>query len=118
MRSFRQRRFSSIYFVLVVLIAAPCAGYAMETADVDRADSYRVISAEQKPTFVAYAKRQNMRPSSSIDRVSVGDTLPDFGVTYYVLPLIYGHPFYRCAAVGRQMVIVDRFSGVVVQVLD
>src|SRR5579859_2556634 len=90
MRSFRKKRFSSIYFVLALLTAASGAGYAMETMDVDRADSYGVISEEQQPAFLAYAKRQNMKRSSSIDRVSVGDTRPDFGITYYVLPLSYG----------------------------
>jgi hypothetical protein len=118
MRSFHPRRYCSTYFVLVVLIGMLGAGYSLETANADRADSYSVISEQQKPAFLAYAKRQNIRQSPSTDRVSVGDTLPGFGVTYYALPLRYGHPFYRYAAVEKQIVIVDRFSGVVVQVLD
>lgn len=104
----------------MVVPIATLAGYAMETAEADRTGSGKaaVISEDQKPTFLAYVKRQNMQPSQSINRVSVGDKIPDFGITYYVLPLSYGRPFYRCAAIGTQIVIVDRFSGVVVQVLD
>jgi hypothetical protein len=119
MKSLRRRRSASTYAVVVVL-AATLAGYAMETAEADRTGSGKaaIISEDQKPAFLAYLKRQNMQPSLPINRVSVGDRVPDFGIIYYVLPLSYGRPFYRCAAVGTQIVIVDRFSGVVVQILD
>lgn len=117
MKLLRQRRSASTYAALIILITA-LAGYAIETAEADHSSEGTVISEDQKPVFLAYAKRQKMQPSLSIDRVSVGDKIPDSGITYYVLPLSYGHPFYRYASVGPDIVIVDRFSGVVVQVLD
>jgi hypothetical protein len=119
MKFLRHGRSASTYAVLAVLIAAS-AGYAMETAEANHTSSSKaaVISEDQKPAFLATMKRQNMQPSQSINRVSVGDRVPDFGITYYMLPLSYGRPFYRCAAVGGQIVIIDRFSGLVVQVLD
>jgi hypothetical protein len=119
MKLLLQRRSASTYGALIILITA-LVGYAIETAEADHTDSGNgaVISEDQKPTFLAYAKRRNMQPSLSIDRVAIGDQLPDVGITYYVLPLSYGHPFYRYASVGANIVIVDRFSGVVVQVLN
>jgi hypothetical protein len=76
-----------------------------------------VIAVDQKPTFLAYVKRHQMR-SRLVDRVAVGDILPDSGVTYYDIPLHYGAPFYRCAVIGEEVVIADPRSGRVVQVLD
>ena len=117
MKLLRQRRSGSTYAALIVLITA-LVGYAIETAEADHSSKGTVISEDQKPAFLAYAKRQKMQRSQSVDRVSVGDRIPDSGITYYVLPLGYGHPFYRYASVGPDIVIVDRFSGVVVQDLD
>jgi hypothetical protein len=76
-----------------------------------------VIAVDQKPTFLAYVKRHQMR-SRLVDRVAVGDILPDSGVTYYDIPLHYGAPFYRCAVIGEQVVIADPRSGRVIQVVD
>jgi hypothetical protein len=117
MRALRRSSPASTYFILVVLIVG--SGYAVEIAKADHPDRDEdiVISADEKSAFIAYAKRQNMRPASSADHASVGDVLPSFGVTYYALPLRYGHPFYRCAAIGVTIVIVDRSSRVVVQIL-
>jgi hypothetical protein len=118
MRLLDQRRGASTYVVLLALISG--VGYAMATADEYWADGRKdvVIPDEQKTEFFAYVRRRNIHPSSFTRRVAVGDRLPDFGITYYVLPILYGHPFYRYAFVGPQIVIVDRFSGAVVQVLD
>ena len=116
MKLLRRRKNAPIYVVLLALVAVSGVGYAMATAEENRADV--VISEEQKTEFIEYVKGKKIQPSSLTARVSVGDTLPDTGITYYVLPLGYGYPFYRYACVGTQIVIVDRFSGAVVQVLD
>jgi hypothetical protein len=118
MRLLRQRRSASTYVILLAMIFG--VGYAMATADEYWADGRTevVIPEEQKTEFFAYVRRRNIQPSSFTGRVAVGDRLPDFGVTYYVLPIRYGHPFYRYASVGPQILIVDRLSGAVVQVLD
>jgi hypothetical protein len=117
MRAKRRSSPASTYLTLIVLIVG--GGYAVEIAKADHSDHSGdvVISADEKAAFLAYVKRQNMRPASSIDHASVGDVLPGFGVTYYALPLRYGHPFYRCVSIGAQIVIVDRSSGVVIQIL-
>ena len=113
------QRTSSVAYLVVIIITSG-ASYAMGSASADHANSPSavVISDEQKPAFLAYARRQNIQSSSSVERTSVGDTLPDVGVTYYTLPLRYGHPFYRYAAIGKHVVVVDQFSGAVIQVLD
>jgi len=118
MRLLRQRRRASTYVVLLALISG--VGYTMATADEYWADGRKdvVIPEEQKTEFFAFVRRRNIHPSSFTGRVAVGDRLPDFGITYYVLPIRYGHPFYRYASVGPQIVIVDRFSSAIVQVLD
>jgi hypothetical protein len=118
MRALRRSNPASTYLILIVLIVG--GGYAVEIAKADHSDRSgdAVITADEKAAFLTYIKRQNMRPASSIDHASIGDVLPDFGITYYALPLRYGHPFYRCVSIGAQIVIVDRSSGVVVQILS
>ena len=120
MRLLCQRRGASTYAILLTLIVVSGTCYAMATADEDRPDGRAVvvISEHLKTEFLAFVRRQKIKPSSFSARVSVGDRLPEFGITYYLLPLGYGYPFYRYASVGTQIVIVDRFSGDVIQVLD
>jgi hypothetical protein len=77
-----------------------------------------VITFDQKPAFLAYVKRQQMHSNLSVKRVSVGDVLPDSGVTYYDIPLRYGAPFYRCVVIGEKAVIADPGTGRVIQVVD
>jgi hypothetical protein len=117
MRALRRSRPASTYLLLTVVIVG--GGYAVQIAKADHQDRGGdiVISADEQAAFLAYVKRQYMRPASSIDHASVGDVLPGSGVTYYTLPLRYGHPFYRCVSIGAQIAIVDRTSGVVVQIL-
>jgi hypothetical protein len=119
MSAIRRRTYVSSYLIPAIVIVGSSSLYAVESASssrqIDGGDV--IITEDEKPAFLAYAKRQNMRPASSIDRTSVGDVLPRFGIAYYILPLRFGSPSYRCAAVGTQIIIVDRSSGVVVQVL-
>jgi hypothetical protein len=45
-----------------------------------------VITVDQRPTFLAYAKKLQMS-DLSLESVSVGDVLQDSGVKYYDIPL-------------------------------
>jgi hypothetical protein len=91
------------------------AAYAVETSGAR--DEAAVVTEAEKADFLSYVHRQKIRPASSVLHASPGDVLPDFGVTYYAIPLHYGHPFYRIAAIGSEVVIVDRFNNEVVQVV-
>jgi hypothetical protein len=77
-----------------------------------------VITVDQKPAFLAYVKRHQMHSDLLVNRVSVGQVLPDYGVIYYDIPLRYGAPFYRCVVIGEQVVIADPSTGRVIQVID
>lgn len=59
-----------------------------------------------------------MQSDPRLERVSVGDLLPELSARYYEIPLRYGAPFYRCAVIGEEAVIVDPSTGRVIQVLD
>ena len=48
-----------------------------------------------------------MLSDPDLKRVSVGDILSDSGVKYYGIPLRYGAPFYRCAVIADEVVIVE-----------
>jgi hypothetical protein len=81
-------------------------------------DGAEVITVDQKPAFLAYVKRHQMHSDLLVNRVSVGQVLPDYGVIYYDIPLRYGAPFYRCVVIGEQVVIADPSTGRVIQVID
>lgn len=76
------------------------------------------ISAYQKPEFLAYVRRQKVQSDPQLKRMSVGDVLPDSGVRYFEIPLRYGAPFYRCAIIRGDVVIVDPSTDRVIQVID
>jgi Protein of unknown function (DUF1236) len=59
-----------------------------------------------------------MHSNPLVKRVSVGDLLPDSGVTYYDILLRYGAPFYRCVVIGEKTVIADPSTGRIIQVVD
>ena len=110
--------------VIFACVAALGASYAQNafsgspngSSDSDGAEV--VIIVDQKPAFLDYVKRQQMRSGPLIGRVSVGDILPDSGVRYYDIPLRYGAPFYRCVVIGDEVVIADPSTGRVVQVVN
>ena len=86
-------------------------------------DAGDVISASQKPEFLAYVKRRQTQSdpqlaNPGLKRVSVGDVLPDSSVRYYGIPLRYGAPFYRFVVIGEEAVIVDPSTGRIIQVID
>jgi Protein of unknown function (DUF1236) len=99
------------------------AGYALDSTSLflngttSSEGSEAVIVADQRSAFLAYVRRRKMQTDPQIKRVSVGDTLPDWGVRYYEIPLRYGAPFYRCVVIGEEVVIADPSTGRVIQVV-
>jgi hypothetical protein len=59
-----------------------------------------------------------MRSASLIERVSVGDVLPQEGVTYYDIPFYFGVGLYRCAVIAGKAAIVDPRTDRVVEVIE
>jgi Protein of unknown function (DUF1236) len=52
------------------------------------------------------------------DRVIVGTTLPDMGVTYYDVPQTFGATPYRYTVVNGETVLVEPRSRRIVQVIE
>ena len=65
-----------------------------------------------------YVRRRQVQSDPQLKRMSVGDVLPDSGVRYLGIPLRYGAPFYRCAIIGGDVVIVDPSTSRVIQVIE
>jgi hypothetical protein len=82
--------------IFACLAAASGASYALDVSsgfrkgETGSKGSDVVITGDQTPAFLAYVKRQKMRPDPLFKPVSVGDVLPDSGVRYYEIPLYYG----------------------------
>ena len=111
----------AVIFACVVALGASYAQNALNgspNGSRESNDREVVIIVDQKPAFLDYVKRQQMRSGLLTSRVSVGDILPDSGVRYYDIPLRYGAPFYRCVVIGDEVVIADPSTGRVVQVVD
>jgi len=110
--------------ILVSLATLLDAGYALDATAVfhDRRkgseDPEVVIAVNQKSAFLAYVVRRQIPSAPQLKRVSVGDTLPDFAVRYYNIPLRYGAPFYRWSVIGEEVVIADPTTGRVIQVVE
>ncbi len=120
----RKRR---MFKILILASAATVlsASYAFDATSrrETRTGAGDVISASQKPEFLAYVKRRQMQSDPQLTdpqlkRVSVGDVLPDSSVRYYGIPLRYGTPFYRFVVIGEEAVIVDPSTGRIIQVID
>ena len=103
---------------VAVALGASYAQNALSESRDGTSGSDVVVTVEQKPAFLAYVNRHQMHSDLFVKHVSVGDVLPESGVTYYDLPLRYGAPFYRCAVVGEKVVIADPSTGRVIQVVD
>jgi hypothetical protein len=83
-----------------------------------RAKEDSVIGTNQRPAFLAYVERRQMPSASLVERVSVGDVLPQSGVTYYDIPLYFGAGLYRCAVIAGKAAIVDPRTDRVVEVIE
>jgi uncharacterized protein DUF1236 len=76
------------------------------------------IAVEQRPAFREYVVRERVPTYTVPDRVIVGATLPDLGVTYYDVPQSFGPTRYRYTVVNGRTVLVEPRSRRIVQVID
>jgi hypothetical protein len=76
------------------------------------------IALEQRPAFREYIVRERVPIYTVPDRVIVGATLPDVGVTYYDVPQTFGATPYRYTVVNGRTVLVEPRSRRIVQVID
>jgi Protein of unknown function (DUF1236) len=76
------------------------------------------IAVEQVPAFREYVVRERVPVYTVPERVIVGTTLPDVGVTYYDVPQTFGATPYRYTVVNGQTVLVEPRSRRIVQVIN
>lgn len=76
------------------------------------------IIAEQRPAFREYVVRERVPAFTIPDRVEIGVTLPEAGVTYYDVPQRFGSTPFRYTVVNGQTVLVEPRSRRIVQVID
>lgn len=76
------------------------------------------IAVERRPAFREYVVRERVPTYTIPERVIVGGTLPEAGITYYDVPETYGPSTYRYTVVNGRTVLVDPRSRRVVQVID
>ena len=77
-----------------------------------------IIAEEQLPVFRRYVVEERLPSYAVPDRVIVGATLPEAGVTYYDVPERFGATTYRYTIVNDRTVLVDPRSRRIMQVLD
>jgi hypothetical protein len=76
------------------------------------------IPLEQRPAFREYVVRERVPTYTVPERVIVGATLPDMGVTYYDVPQSFGPTPYRYTVVNGEPVLVEPRSRRIVQVIE
>jgi hypothetical protein len=108
---------------LGVALGSPIAASAQSSGvTVGRApvviDSGPAIAVEQRPAFRDYVVEQRVPAFSIPDRVIVGATLPETGVTYYDVPQRFGATTYRYTVVNGATVLVEPRSRRIVEVMD
>ena len=77
-----------------------------------------IIADEQLPVFRRYVVEERLPSFAIPDRVVVGSTLPEVGVTYYDVPERFGATTYRYTIVNDRTVLVDPRSRRIMQVVD
>jgi hypothetical protein len=107
---------------LCVAIGSPLAVQAQSEVTVGRApvvvEGGPAIAVEQRPAFREYVVEQRVPAFHIPDRVVVGATLPETGVTYYDVPQRFGATTYRYTVVNGETVLVEPRSRRVIEVLD
>jgi hypothetical protein len=107
---------------LGVTLGAPIAAQAQSGITVGRApvvvDGGPTITVEQRPAFRDYVVEQRVPAFRIPDRVVVGATLPESGVTYYDVPQRFGATTYRYTVVNGETVLVEPRSRRIVEVMD
>ncbi len=76
------------------------------------------ITVDERPAFREYVVRERVPTYTVPDRVVVGATLPDVGVTYYDVPQSVASTPYRYTVVNDKTVLVEPRSRRIVQVID
>lgn len=76
------------------------------------------IADDLRPRFREYVVQENVPNYTVPDRVVVGTTLPESGVTYYDVPQQYGANRYRYSRVNGQYILVEPRTRRIVQVIE
>lgn len=107
---------------LGVALGTPIAASAQSSVTVGRApvvvDGGPTIAVEQRPAFRQYVVQERVPAFTVPDRVVVGATLPEAGITYYDVPQRFGATTYRYTVVNGETVLVEPRSRRIVEVLD
>ncbi len=107
---------------LGVAIGTPVAAQAQADVTIGRAPAVvergPTIITEQRPAFREYVIEQRVPAFTVPDRVVVGTTLPETGITYYDVPQRFGATTYRYTVVNGETVLVEPHSRRIVEVLD
>lgn len=106
----------SAYAQGVTVGVAPSTGVVVSTPV--EVDANGGIAYEQRPAFREYVVRERVPTYTIPERVIVGSTLPDDGVTYYDVPQQFGATPYRYTVVNGETVLVEPRSRRIMQVLD
>lgn len=108
-------------------LGAPLAAQAQETTmGVARNGQAVIVSdndpdgitVDRRPAFREYVVRERVPTYTVPERVVVGTTLPDAGVTYYDVPQSVAQTPYRYTVVNEKTVLVEPRSRRIVQVID
>lgn len=111
---------------LAGVLGTPLAAQAQNlTVGVSRGDRVIVndndpdgITADERPAFREYIVRERVPTFTVPERIVVGATLPDVGVTYYDVPQTVATTPYRYTVVNGQTVLVEPRSRRIVQVIE
>ncbi len=120
----KSKRKSAFAFILLASAAAlPTLASAQAVIVEDRGVTTGVatddigIADDLRPRFREYVVQENVPDYAIPDRVVVGATLPETGVTYYDVPQQFGANRYRYSRVNGQYILVEPRTRRVVQVL-
>jgi hypothetical protein len=76
------------------------------------------IAVDQRPAFREYIIRERVPNYTVSERVTVGNVLPEVGITYYDVPQTFGATPYRYTVVNGRTVLVEPRSRRIVQVVE
>ena len=104
-------------------LGAPIAAQAQGTVGVTGGNTVVIeqgggIIAEQRPAFREYVVSQRVPAFTIPERIAIGATLPEAGVTYYDVPQRFGSTPFRYTVVNGTTVLVEPRSRRIVQVID
>ncbi|WP_375412491.1 DUF1236 domain-containing protein [uncultured Bradyrhizobium sp.] len=108
---------------ITAVLGAPIVAQAQNTVGVVRGESVIVdaddgIATAQRPAFREYVIRERVPTYTIPERVVIGTTLPEAGITYYDVPQTYGPTTYRYTVVNGQTVLVEPRTRRIVQVVE